>query len=171
MPERPRLILVGRITGAHGIRGEVVIASRTARPEDVAAYGPVSDATGSRHLTIASDRVSSKGVVARIDGIADRNAAEALKGMDLYVPRDRLPPPAAGEYYASDLIGLEAFDPAGARLGRVVDVPNYGAGDLLEIEPGAGAPSFLVTVTDDVVPLIDVAGRRIVVAVPPDAED
>lgn len=171
MPELPRMILIGRITAAHGIKGEVVIASRTARPEDVAAYGPVSDAEGKRQFTIQSARAASKGVIARIEGIADRNAAEALKGTDLYVPRDRLPPPAEGEYYAGDLIGLEASDPNGTRLGRIVDVPNYGAGDLLDIDPGDGSQSFLVVVSEDTVRDVDIAGGRIVVDVPKDAED
>jgi len=165
------MILIGRITAAHGIRGEVVIASRTANPKDVGAYGPVSDALGGSQIVIVAAREAGKGVVARIEGIGDRNAAEALKGRDLYVPRDRLPPPAEGEYYAGDLIGLEAFDPDGKRIGRVVDVPNYGAGDLLEIDAGNNTPSFLVTITDDTVPEIDVAKGRVVVAVPADAED
>lgn len=169
--ERPRMILIGRITAAHGIKGEVVIASRTARPEDVAAYGPVSDAERNREFKIASVRTASKGIIARIEGVTDRNAAEALKGTDLYVPRDRLPPPAEGEHYASDLIGLEAFDPEGTRLGRIVDVPNYGASDLLEIDPGEGGPSFLVAVSEDTMRAIDIAGGRIIVDVPPDAED
>lgn len=171
MPEPPRMILVGRITAAHGIKGEVVIASRTARPEDVAAYGPVSDAAGKREFKITSVRASSKGVIARIGGVTDRNAAEALKGTDLYVPRDRLPPPAEGEFYASDLIGLEAFDPEGKRLGRIVDLPNYGAGDLIDIDPGDGGQSFLVVVSEDTVKEVDIAGGRIVVDVPDDAED
>ena len=165
------MILIGRITAAHGIKGEVVIASRTALPEDVAAYGPVSDAEGKRELKIASARIASKGVIARIDGVADRNAAEALKGTDLYVPRDRLPPPAEGEHYAGDLIGLEAVSPDGRRLGRIVDVPNFGASDLLEIEPDDGGASFLVAVTEETVRDVDIAGRRITVAVPLDAED
>ena len=171
MPERARLILIGRIVAAHGIKGEVAIASRTARPEDVAAYGPVSDAAGTREFVIQSARAASKGVIARIEGVTDRNAAEALKGTDLYVPRDRLPPPAEGEHYASDLIGLETFDPAGKRLGRIVDVPNYGAGDLLDIDPGDGGQSFLVVVSEDTVRDIDVAGGRIIVEVPKDADD
>lgn len=171
MTVTPRNIRVGRITGVHGIKGEVVIAASTHRPEDVAAYGPVSDAEGRRSFVIESVRTSSKGVVAKLAGVTDRTAAEALKGTDLYVPRDRLPPPAEGEFYASDLIGLEASDPSGARLGRVVDVPNYGAGDLLEIDPGDGRPTLLVTITEGTVPVIDIAGGRVVVAMPTEAED
>jgi 16S rRNA processing protein RimM len=164
------MLLIGRITGAHGIKGEVVIAARTARPEDVAAYGPVGDAAGQRHLNLSSVRVTGKGVIARIDGIGDRSAAEALKGMDLYVPRSRLPPPPPGEHYAGDLIGLEAFDPAGNRLGRIVDVPNYGAGDLLEIDRGVG-PSLLVVVSEANVPEIDLISGRVRVVLPLEAED
>ena len=169
-PDRTRLIRVGRITGAHGIKGEIVIAASTERPEDVAAYGPVTDAEGRRSFVIEAARPTTKGVVAKLAGITDRNAAESLKGTDLYVPRDRLPPAADGEYYASDLIGLEALDPVGARIGRVVDVPNYGAGDLLEIDPGDGRATLLVTITDATVPEIDIAKGRLTVAMPGESE-
>ncbi|MEZ5922843.1 MAG: ribosome maturation factor RimM [Hyphomicrobiaceae bacterium] len=171
MAGRPLFVLIGRITGAHGVRGEVVLAARTERPEAIAAYGPLTDASGGRELKIESVRVAGKGIIARIEGVDDRNAAEALKGTDLFVPRDRLPPLGDGEHYASDLIGLEAFDPVGNSLGRIVDVPNYGASDLLEIDPGGGLPSVLVAVTDETVPLMDVAGGRVVVVMPRDAED
>lgn len=168
--DRARLVRLGRITGAHGIKGEVVIAASTERPEDVAAYGPVSDAEGKRSFAIEAARATSKGVVARLTGITDRTAAEALKGIDLYVPHGRLPPPAEGEYYASDLIGLKALDPAGVPIGRVVDVPNYGAGDLLEIDPGEGRPTLLVTITETTVPEIDIARGRLTVAMPAETE-
>jgi 16S rRNA processing protein RimM len=171
MPQSPRLIRVGRIIGAHGIKGEVVIQASTERPEDVAAYGPLCDAEGRQAVLIESARATGKGVVARLAGITDRNAAEALKGTDLYVPRDRLPAAAEGEYYVSDLIGLEACDPSGMSIGRVVDVPNYGAGDLLEIDPGNGRPTLLVTITETTVPEIDVAAHRIVVVMPGEVED
>lgn len=164
------MVRLGRITGAHGIKGEVVIQASTERPEDVAAYGPVTDAEGRRHFTIESVRATGKGVIARLAGIADRTAAETLKGTDLYVPRDRLPPARDGEYYATDLIGLEARDASGVLIGRVVDVPNYGAGDLLEIDPGDGRTTLLVTITEATVPEIDIAQGRLTVAMPAETE-
>src|SRR5262245_1592560 len=107
-----RRILLGRIAGAHGVRGEVLIKAFTERPEDIAAYGPLDDGTG-RTFRIETARASPKGVVARIAGIADRTAAEALKGAALYVDRDHLPAPAEGEFYHADLIGLTAVDAEG----------------------------------------------------------
>lgn len=166
-----RKIRVGRITGVHGIKGEVVIQASTGRPEDIAAYGPLSDAEGKRAYTIESVRVTGKGVVARLAGVTDRNSAETLKGTDLYVPRDRLPIASDGEYYATDLIGLEARDPAGTPIGRVVDIPNYGAGDLLEIDQGDGRQTLLVTITEATVPEIDIAAGTITVVMPGEAED
>ena len=132
-PRAPYRILLGRIAGAHGIRGEVLIHAFTDPPENVAAYGPLSDESGARAFTIEIVRATAKGVVAQLAGIADRNAAEALKGIDLYVARERLPPVAEEEFYHADLIGLAAMDRDGKRVGEIVAVQNYGAGDLLEI--------------------------------------
>lgn len=131
-----RLVRLGRIKGAHGIRGEVIVTSYTEAPADIGAYGPLTARqTGKpdRTLTIQAARETSKGIVARIDGVADRNAAEALKGADLLVARAALPEAEDGEFYHEDLIGLTAVDADGKPFGRVKTVANYGAGDLLEI--------------------------------------
>src|SRR5918999_5656085 len=125
-------ILLGHVAGAHGVRGEVLINSYTAAPEDIATYGRITDETGTRALAIMAVRVTAKGVVARIDGVKDRTAAEALKGMGLYVERDQLPETGPSEYYHADLIGLPAVAPDGTTIGQVVALHNYGAGDLLE---------------------------------------
>lgn len=156
-------LLLGRIAGAHGIRGEVLIHAYTSAPEDIVAYGPLSDATARRSFEIAIVRTTPKGVVARIAGIADRNAAEALKGVELYVGRDRLPAAAEGEFYHADLIGLAAVDPAGKAIGEIVAVQNYGAGDLLEIRLAGSAKTELIPFTETAVPQIDIAARRVVV--------
>ena len=111
-------------------------------------------------------RTTPKGVVARIAGIADRNAAEALKGVELYVGRDRLPAAAEGEFYHADLIGLAAVDPAGKAIGEIVAVQNYGAGDLLEIRLAGSAKTELIPFTETAVPQIDIAARRAVVVMP-----
>jgi 16S rRNA processing protein RimM len=167
-------ILLGRIAGAHGIRGEVVIHAHTAAPEDIGAYGPLSDKRGARSFVIRIVRVTPKGVVARLEGVGDRTAAEALKGVELYVDRDRLPAAAEGEFYHADLIGLTAVDPQGRAIGDIVAVPNYGAGDLLEIRPTGSSKSELIPFTEACVPEIDVVARRVVVVRPAasgDADD
>jgi 16S rRNA processing protein RimM len=159
-------LLLGRIAGAHGIRGEVLIHAYTSAPEDIVAYGPLSDATARRSFEIAIVRTTPKGVVARIAGIADRTAAEALKGVELYVGRDRLPAAAEGEFYHADLMGLAAVDPAGKVIGEIVAVQNYGAGDLIEIRLAGSAKTELILFTETEVPQIDIAARRAVVVMP-----
>ncbi|WP_119461680.1 ribosome maturation factor RimM [Rhodospirillaceae bacterium SYSU D60014] len=159
-------ILVGAIAGAHGVRGQVRIKSFTAEPADVAAYGPVSDESGARRFTLAVIGPAKGGVIARIDGIGDRNAAEALKGMRLYVPRAALPEPEEEAFYHADLIGLAVDLADGSRFGRVVAVQNYGAGDVLEIQPASGGTTIVAPFTRAVVPLVDIAGRRILLDPP-----
>ena len=107
---KPDRILLGRIAGAHGIRGEVLIKTFTEAPENIGAYGPLSDESGTRTFKLKSARATPKGVVARLQGVDDRNGAEALKGIALYIERDRLPAAAEGEFYHADLIGLAAVD-------------------------------------------------------------
>jgi 16S rRNA processing protein RimM len=162
-------ILLGRIAGAHGIRGEVLIKTFTERPEDIAAYGPLDDGAG-RTLVIEATRVTQKGVVACIAGIGDRNAAEALKGAALYVDREQLPTPEEGEFYHADLIGLAAVDPEGRPVGEVVAVCNHGAGDLLEVRLAESGRTEFVAFTDTFVPEVDLAGRRVVVQLGVDEE-
>jgi len=170
-------VLLGHITGAHGIRGEVQIKAYTARPEDIGGYGPLEDEEGTRHFDINSVRVGPKGVGARLKGVADRTAAEGLRGTALYVERRKLPAPTSDEFYHSDLIGLAVHHPDGAHAGKVVAVLNYGAGDILEIETTAGGPTELVPFTASVVPEIDIAAGRLVVVRPaettatPEADD
>jgi 16S rRNA processing protein RimM len=132
--------MLGVITGAHGVRGEVKVKTFTADPRAIARYGTLSDAAGTRSFAL-KPRGSARGlVIAAIEGVGTRDAAEALKGVELFVARDRLPRPRRGETYIADLVGLAAVGPDGAAIGRVARVLNYGAGDVLEIErPGAEA--------------------------------
>ncbi len=169
-PDRPRRVLLGRIAGAHGIRGEVLIRTFTVTPEAIVDYGLLATAAGDRSYKIVSARPTQKGVVARLDGIADRNAAEALNGVELYVDRDRLPPAADGEFYHADLIGMVAVSPGGTTVGEVVGVHNFGAGDLLEIRPAGGGRTELFPFTDDVVPEVNIQARRVTV-VPPKPDE
>jgi 16S rRNA processing protein RimM len=168
---KPARVLLGRIAGAHGIRGEVVIHAFTAAPEDIAAYGALSDASGVRRFKILKARVAAKGVVARIEGIGDRNAAEALKGVELYVARERLPEAEEGVFYHADLVGLAAVNAHGEGIGEIVAVHNYGAGDLLELKLAGSAKTELIPFSEAFVPEVDIAARRVVVLLPaPDDE-
>lgn len=164
--QQPARVLLGRIAGAHGIRGEVVIHAYTQAPENIGAYGALIDAGAARQFKIKVVRVTPKGVIARIAGVADRNAAEALKGVELYVDRARLPAASDGEFYHADLIGLTAVDPEGKTIGAIIAVQNFGAGDLLEIRLADKLKTELVPFTDTHAPEVDVAGGRIVVALP-----
>ncbi len=158
---------MARIGAAHGIKGEVRVKSFTAEPLELAAYGPL-EAVDGRRFTIEAARpagASPDMLVVRFQGVADRNAAEALNGLELTVPRERLPEPDEDEFYHADLIGLDAVTPSGAPLGTVVAVPNYGAGDLLEIAPPRG-PSLLIPFTRAAVPEIDLSARRVTVDPP-----
>ncbi len=163
---QPKHICVARIGAAHGIRGEVWLHPFTADPMAVRRYGPLEAADG-RIFTIEAVRPQKDSLVARLKGVADRTAAEGLRNLDLYVPRDRLPEPEADEFYHADLIGLAAVDPQGTAVGTVVGVHNFGAGDLLELAPAAGGPTVMLPFTTTSVPTIDIAGGRVMV-VPPD---
>ena len=158
--------LMGVVSGARGLAGEVRIRTYTERPEDIAAYGPLSDEAGTRRFDIVAVKPLKDGVVARIAGIDDRAAAEALKGVRLYVARAALPQPEPESWYHGDLIGLAAVAPDGATLGSVEAVRNFGAGDLLEIAFSGRRTTELVPFTKALVPEVDVAAGRIVLALP-----
>jgi 16S rRNA processing protein RimM len=160
------LILLGHISTAQGIRGEVVIKSYTAEPEDIAAYGPLTDETGTREFDVTVVRVVKKGVIAKIAGIADRNEAEALRGAKLFIPRDSLPEPDEDEVYHADLIGLEAITADGTVVGEVVAIQNFGAGDLLEIRLAGKRRTEFVPLGDHFVPDIDLDAGRVTVVMP-----
>jgi 16S rRNA processing protein RimM len=164
-----RPILLGRIAGAHGIRGEVLVHTYTGEPAAIASYGPLDEQGGARRFKLKVVRVTPKGVIARVEGVADRNAAESLKGVALTVPRDRLPPPAEGEFYHEDLVGLAAYDAGGMLLGEVTTVQNFGAGDLIELRLAAGG-SELIPFTLACVPEVDIAGGRVVIRRPDTVE-
>lgn len=162
MAGQPDLVCLGVITGAHGVRGEVKIKPFTELPGDVAAYGPVRLGVEGPERRLRLTGQSKAGVVGRLDRVDDRDAAEVLKGTELYVPRARLPQPEADSWYQADLIGLELVNPAGAALGRVVGVHNYGAGDLLEIARPAGGETVLMAFTRDNVPEVRLAEGRLI---------
>jgi 16S rRNA processing protein RimM len=163
MTEKIVLAVVG---APHGTRGEVRIKSFTEDPLDVGSYGALQTADG-RSFVVESVRPAKEVVIARLSGVDTRDKAEALKNERLFVPRERLPAPDDTDtFYQSDLIGLLVKTADGTPVGRVKAVLNYGAGDILEIAPARGAP-VLLPFTKDYVPVIDIAGRRIIAA-PPD---
>lgn len=141
-------VCLGRVGGARGLKGEVRIRAFTARARDIAAYGPLTDASGTRSFAVAVVAETGGGVIARLSGIADRSGAERIKGMDLYVPRAALPELAAGEFYQADLLGLAALDTEGRPLGRVAAIHDFGAGAILEIEGGALWPASSIAAVD-----------------------
>ncbi len=165
-------VCLGVVGRPKGVRGAMRITTYTARPEDIAAYGPLYDRPGGRAFAVAVREAGPGWVVAEIAGVADRDAARALTGTRLYVPRSALPEPEEEEtYYHVDLIGLRAETADGVPLGRVRAVLDFGAGDLLEIAGGEGGEDLLVPFTRAAVPVIDLAGGRLVVVPPETAED
>ncbi|AGK59649.1 16S rRNA-processing protein RimM [Hyphomicrobium denitrificans 1NES1] len=168
--EQTRRVLLGEISGVHGIRGDILVRTYTATPEAIAGYGPLTDATGARAFSLTVVRVTDKGVVARIAGISDRTTAEALRGTKLFVARTRLPETDTSEFYHADLIGLEALAEDGAHLGEIVSVQNFGAGDLLELKPLAGSSEF-IPFEDQWVPQIDLMTRTVIIKRPPSTGD
>jgi 16S rRNA processing protein RimM len=157
-------ILVAEIGAAHGIRGEVRLWSFTQDPMAVKDY-PLTSEDGTQRFVIESLRPAKDFLVARLAGIADRTAAERLRHTRLYVARERFPEPEADQYFHADLIGLAAVAADGRDLGTVVAVHDFGAGDLLEIKPAAGA-SMMLPFTLTVVPEVDLLGRRLIVDPP-----
>lgn len=160
-------ICVAQIGAPHGVRGEVKLWSFTADPTAVSEYGPLESEDGATLVEIEALRPAKNHLVASLRGVHGREAAEALRNMRLYVPRERLPELAdADEFYHADLIGLAAVDCTGARLGTIVAVQNFGAGDLLEIRGPDSSDTVLLPFTAATVPEVDIAGSRVVIDPP-----
>jgi 16S rRNA processing protein RimM len=161
-------ICVARIGAAHGIKGEVKLWSFTADPAAVKDYGPLESLDGTLRFEIEALRPARDHLVARLSGVRDRDAATRLTNVDLYVPRDRLPAPAQDEFYHADLIGLRAESRDGAELAAIVAIHDFGAGDLLELRPLGSSSTVLMPFNDATVPVVDIAGGRIVIDPPED---
>ena len=156
-------VCIAQIGAAHGVRGEVRLRAFTEDPLSVRRYGPLESEDG-RRFEIEAVRPAKDMLVARLKGVSDRAAAERLTNLRLYVARDRLPEPADGEFYHADLIGLAATTADGASFGTVKAMHNFGAGDIIEIEPAAGGATVMLPFTEAAVPLIDIAAGRVVIA-------
>ena len=163
---------MGVFGAPQGVRGEVRVKSLAGEATSIGAYGPLTDKDRVRAFTFETLRpLKDDMLIARVAGVSTREAAEALKGVEIFACRDQLPPPAHDEFYYDDLVGLEAVDAAGAQLGRVVSLMNYGAGDVLEIAPAQGGETLLLPFTKRVAPRIDFDAGRIVIEPPGEVED
>jgi 16S rRNA processing protein RimM len=156
-------VLLGAIAGAHGVKGLVRVKSFAAAPKAIADYGPLEDQAG-RRVVLSLKGGSDDLLIARIDGVTDRDQAERLKGTELYVPRGALPATDADEFYHADLVGLEVRLADGSRFGTVRGVHDFGAGDSLEIERDEG--DMLVPFTRAAVPTVDIEGGYLVLDPP-----
>ena len=151
------------------MRGAVKLWTFTEDPLAVKAYGPLTTKDGARQFEVTSAREAKGHLVATLKGIATREDAERLNGIELYVAREKLPATDEDEYYHADLIGLAAVNAADEPLGRVVAIHNFGAGDIIEIAPPQGA-TMLLPFTNAVVPTVDLAGGRVVIELPAEIE-
>lgn len=160
------LVCLARVATAHGVRGHVRLRCFTENPADVVAYGPLIGRDDRRRYDLTPTGSARDGLLAKIAGIDDRDAALGLRGLELCVPRTALPEPSEDEYYVTDLIGLEARWPDGRRFGTVRQCADFGAGHVLDVATDDGR---VVSLPFDAasVPSIDVAAGRIVVD-PPD---
>jgi 16S rRNA processing protein RimM len=161
----PSQICVARIGAAHGVRGAVKLWTFTEDPVALKHYGPLSTKDGVRQFEVTHVREAKDHLVATLKGIATREDAERLNGIELYIARDKLPETGEDEYYHADLIGLAAVNAANEAIGRVIAIHNFGAGDIIEIAPASG-PTLLLPFTNAVVPTVDLANRRVVIELP-----
>jgi 16S rRNA processing protein RimM len=160
-------VCVAQIGAAHGVGGEVRLHTFTDDPMAITRYGPLQAEDGMRHFTVAALRPAKGFLVARLSGVGDRTAAEKLRHLRLYVPRERLPALAEeDDFYHADLVGLRVFRADGDEIGSVAAVQNHGAGDLIEVKPISGGPTALIPFTKADVPVVDLEARRLVIDPP-----
>lgn len=163
-------VCVAQIGAAHGLKGELRLWSFTEDPQAVATYGPLQSEDGARAFRILNARAEKDHLIVRLDGVADRNAAEALRNVRLYVARDKLPATDNETFYHADLIGLAAHDMQGGEIGEVIAVHNFGAGDIIELRKRDGA-TLMLPFSKAVVPDIDLAAGRMTVDPPVETGD
>lgn len=165
-------IFLGQIGAAHGIKGQVRIATHTQDPEAIGSYGPLETDRPGLTITLTRVRLQKNVVIAHIKGISDRNAAEQLNGVSLFVDRSRLPEPDdEDDFYHTDLIGLDARLENGVSIGKVSALPNFGAGDLIEVRDPQSGDTYLYPFTKAVVPDVNVAEGYLTIVVPTDAPE
>lgn len=160
-------VCVGAIAGAYGVNGEVRFKSFCADPLALGDYGPLSDEAGTHTYTVQIDRAGKGELIGRMSSIRSKEEADALKGTRLYVERDALPDLPDDEYYYSDLVGLQVFDPGGSLLGTVKLVVNHGSTDILEVQVPGQSDTALLPFTHEAVPTVDLGAGKII-ADPPE---
>ena len=161
----PAQICIARIGAPHGVRGAVKLWTFTEDPFAVQSYGPLLTKDGARSFEVATAREVKGHLVATLKGVATREEAERLNGIELYIAREKLPATDEDEYYHADLIGLAAVSPTGEPIGRVIAIHNFGAGDIIEIAPPDGA-TLLLPFTNAIVPTVDLAAGQVVIELP-----
>jgi len=159
-------VLLGVVAAPHGIRGVVRIKSFTEDPMSLGAYGPLSDESGRKEYRVEPLSAARGAVLARIEGVADRTAAEALRGLRLYVERSALPETGEREWYEADLIGLAVAGRDGADWGRVTGFHDYGAGTSMEVSGPPGGRELVLPFTRASVVEVDLEAGRIVIEPP-----
>ncbi len=159
-------ICIGAIAGAFGVAGEVRLKSFCTVPEDIVSYGPLWSEDGARQFRITLTRPVAGGLGARVAGVANKDDADALRGTSLFVDRSKLPSLPDDEFYHADLIGLDAYDPGGILIGKIVAVHNHGAGDILEISSLSHKSALLLPFTKTIVPNVDLAAGRVIADLP-----
>jgi len=164
------LLLIGRVTGAFGVRGDVRIGTFTEDPLAIARYRDLLKADGSPALTVLSARAAKGGVIARCKGVETKEQADALRGLRLHIPRAALPEPDEDEFYLADLIGMAVVGPGGEPMGVIKSVQDFGAGDILEIDARDGSPTWYLPFTREAVPEVNIAQGRIVAVRPNEVE-
>ncbi|WGF86972.1 ribosome maturation factor RimM [Marinivivus vitaminiproducens] len=162
---REPLVCVAAVVGVHGLRGALKLRCFTAEPENVAAYGPVHDEDGNPLFALRVVRPIDKGVLVKAEGVTNRTVAEAYRGKEFFVPRSALPAPEEDEFYHEDLVGLAVRDAAGAEIGRVRALFDFGGGDIIEVALDDGR-SLSLPFTREAVPVIDVAAGHVVIEPP-----
>ena len=170
MNAKPPLLLVGRIAGSFGVKGEVRLTTYTEDPMALARYRVLLREDGSPALTVETARQAKDTLIVRATGVTDKDQADALRGLRLHVRRDALPEPEEDEFYLADLIGLRAELADGAAFGTVKAVHDFGAGDILEIDPGGGRATVLVPFTKEAVPEVKITEGRLLVVPPAEVE-
>jgi 16S rRNA processing protein RimM len=158
-------VLVGVIVGAHGIKGEVKLKSFTSDPSSIGRYGLLQNKTG-QSFEITKIKSARDDFIATLKGVVDRNQSEPLRGTELYVPREKLPLLKTSETYAHDLMGSDVLHEDGSVLGKLIAMPNYGAGDLLEVELAGSTETVLIPFTSHFVPQTDFTSGKITVILP-----
>lgn len=170
MTDKTDPVLIGEIGAARGLKGELRVTSYTEDPLSLKKYSPLTDEHGNRYK-VAAAQISKSHLLVRFAGIDSRDAADALRGTRLFVPRSALPPPEDEEWYISDLEGLDVCDLDDEKIGTVKSIHNYGAGDILEVLLDNNRQSLLVSFTQEEVPVVDIVNRRVVVSPLPEAKD